>query len=145
MVIAVDDDFLNKYNLEADLAYLAEDVNPELYENIAATCSTKIGGSVTNTCRILRKFGDNSKLIRFFGAVGADESGDKFKQILLSEGIDAHLQVVNGVTTGKVAVLLKQNFRTLVTDLGASRCFSESFVDWSILQKTYLVYFSVSS
>lgn len=122
----MDDQFLKKYDLKPDHAYPIDyGNNNSIFEEIENknTVVRAMGGSVTNTIQIFSQFPNVKGL--FLGCIGRDEHGKFIKNTLHRlKGIDLTGLVEKTGGTGKVAVLLVGECRTLVTDLGASQFFS---------------------
>jgi adenosine kinase len=136
--------FLERYKLQPDNAYRMDETLEAIFDEIAADCSLRIGGSVTNTVRIFRKLSPSLENVAYFGAIGRDSWGLLIKKQLEQEGIGADLNEVIGGSTGRVAVLLVDKARTLVTDLGASQNFALDKITRAKLDRASHVYISVS-
>ncbi|XP_063917441.1 adenosine kinase-like isoform X1 [Zophobas morio] len=137
----VGDDVLGKYRLDRDNAYVVDETNRGLFDEVRAT-SVQVGGSVTNTARTVCRLRGSPRNVTYLGTVGDDEYGEMIKKQLGKEGLSGGLRQVGG-NTGKVAVLLMGKARTLVTDLGVSRSFSLDEETWRrISDGPSLVYLS---
>ncbi|XP_044252804.1 adenosine kinase 2-like isoform X2 [Tribolium madens] len=137
----VDREFLRKYNLEPDNAYVVDETRRSIFEEIREG-SVQVGGSVTNTVRMFTKLRGFPELVTYLGSMGADENGKFVKNELGKEGLGGDLTEIPGGSTGKVAVLVWGKTRTLVTDLGASRLFSLDDKKWDKIIESSFVYFS---
>lgn len=102
----------------------------------------QVGGSVTNTVRMFRKLRDSPGRVAYFGSVGKDENGRFIQNELNKEDLGGDLTEIEG-STGKVAVLIYEKTRTLVTDLGASQNFALDENKRQKIQQASFVYFSV--
>ncbi|CAH1994509.1 unnamed protein product [Acanthoscelides obtectus] len=83
--------------------------------------------------------------IVFAGAVGDDTFGHLIKGKFEEEKIHHHLVEVKNERTGVCAVLLTGQYRTLVSRLGASKCFTKENLDkhmWGHLQRAQFIYIS---
>ncbi|KYB25746.1 Adenosine kinase 2-like protein [Tribolium castaneum] len=137
----VDREFLRKYNLEPDNAYVVDETRRPIFDEIGET-AIQVGGSVTNTVRMFTKLRGFPELVTYLGSVGLDEKGKFVKTELEKEGLGRDLTEIAGGSTGKVAVLVWGTTRTLVTDLGASRTFSLDEDKWAKITRSSFVYFS---
>lgn len=148
VIAHVNKDFLDKYRLKPDTTVRA---TPELesifQEVIRLDPIVQVGGSVVNSARLFQWVSRKSHPVVVTGCIGSDEYGKLINMKLKEEDIHCQLFEIPNVSTGMVAVLLTDQNRSMVTHLGASKCFSMKQLDenlWKILQNTEYFYFSVS-
>ncbi|XP_076255794.1 adenosine kinase-like isoform X2 [Rhynchophorus ferrugineus] len=136
ITVQVKNEFLTKYNIEADRAIRAQPHNEELVKEILDLNPTySPGGSITNTARIAKWISKDRHVI-FVGVVGNDVYGEKISNKLKEENVDCYLVTTDLEETGKCIVLNSDNgkHRSLITDLGASKLFSSKDLQNNILQ-----------
>lgn len=107
----------------------------------------KIGGSVTNTVRVLQAILKQKHAVTYVGAIGSDADGQIIKRALEEEGVRCVFKECKDVSTGRCAVLINGDNRSLCTHLGASRMYSlDDFKDVRVqnsLASAACVYISV--
>ena len=87
-------------------------------ETFVESTTLATGGSATNTCRALAKWGVSTALV---GAVGDDPDGRAMVAALRNSGVDvSHVAIKRGAPTGRVMGLVDpQGHRSLYVDPGA--------------------------
>lgn len=138
---------MNKYNLEPNGATTASAVDPELLDEAEQLPnSIQLGGSVTNTARIVQLMLNTPGAVTHLGAIGRDDLGDRFKQKLSEEGVNYVFREDQNQKTGRCYVFLNENHRFLVTDLGAAKEYRKEDLERAkdILKAAKFVYISVS-
>lgn len=144
----VDHSFLEKYNLKPDNAVRATPELEGIFEEILNYDPIiQPGGSVTNTARVFQWTSNKSNPMLFIGTLGDDEYGRIIKNKFVEEEIKCYLVEIKHKKTGICAVLLTEDYRSLVTHLGASQYFSFDDVDeglWEDVRRAKYLYLSVS-
>ncbi|KAI3384161.1 hypothetical protein SNEBB_008195 [Seison nebaliae] len=119
---------LKKYNLKANDAILADDSHLPLFEELEKRNDVDYiaGGATQNSMRICagvlgKEYVGN---VGFFGCVGKDTSAKILEDIAQSAGVDVHYDRSERSPTGKCAVLVTDNHRSLITKLDAANDFS---------------------
>jgi len=101
------------------------------------------GGSAANTLRGLAWLCEQSCTddeLFYFGAVGKDDFGDAFQNILKDQGVNSYLGRKE-TPTGVSGILVTPDFeRTMFTFLGACRDFSEADLDLDIVCSARYIY-----
>lgn len=130
----VNDDYLKKYNLNANDAVLLEtgstDPRFAIYEELPTFPDVKYvaGGAGQNTARgsayVLGK-----GQVGYFGSVGEDKYSKKLLEENEAAGVISLYQVQKDISTGKCAALITGHNRSLVTDLGAANHFKPEHLD----------------
>lgn len=123
MAAVVDDEYLQKYDLLANNAILAEDKHRPIYDELSGPdfkVSYSPGGATQNTIRVAQHFLNYPGATSFIGCIGQDSFGDKLKASMEKEGINTLYQVDDKKPTGVCAVLLTGGNRSLVTRLDAA-------------------------
>lgn len=146
VIAKVEEDFLKANNLEANSATVL--TNNELFEKILAKDNQiTIGGSITNTVRVLQAILKRKRAVTYLGAIGRDNKGKLVEDSLRKEGVQCIFKECEGVSTGMCAVLVNRENRSLCTDLGASKLYSiKDLKDCRVqecLNQAKCVYFSV--
>ncbi|KAK4874843.1 hypothetical protein RN001_014203 [Aquatica leii] len=122
VIVNVDDSFLNKFNLEPNNA-TAVGEESEIFEAIQASSPKYVvGGCALNTARVLKHV-SKDLLCTVIGAVGDDDYAQLVKRQLDQDHV-RYVFVTVPKTTGRCAVLLNEDNRSLCTDLGASKFFT---------------------
>lgn len=127
LVKHVEADELSRRGLEPDSFTLARPEDAELFAQLEADDATKCvpGGAGLNSLRAaawwLRVEAKTVASLGFFGAVGCDTSAEVLRESIRLAGINARLQVCDGVPTAKSAILVQGKTRTMVTDRGAAK------------------------
>ncbi|MBL3657685.1 adenosine kinase [Fulvivirga sediminis] len=142
IVTEVNDQFLEKYNVEKGLMTLVEEERQfELMNAInLPNADKKCGGSAANTIIAASQFGGNC----FYNCkVSNDEMGDFYLKDLKENGVDTNLQEGSreeGIT-GKCLVMTTPDAnRTMNTFLGISTTFSKEQVDASKIKDSSYLY-----
>lgn len=138
--------FLKTYGLETNSATVM--TNKQLFQDILTKdCKTVIGGSITNTVRVLQTILRGKHAVTYLGSIGKDENGRLIEENLKKEGVQCIFKVSENIPTGMCAVLINGENRSLCTYLGASKLYSiedlrDSRVEHSLTKAT-CIYFSV--
>lgn len=111
-------------------------------------CRIEIGGSVTNTVRVLQTILNRKNATTYLGAIGNDSNGKVIQERLEQEGVRCIFKKVNNFCTGICAVLIYAENRSLCTDLGASKLYSiedlNKHYTTNTIKNAKCIYFSVS-
>ncbi|ESO87167.1 hypothetical protein LOTGIDRAFT_210552 [Lottia gigantea] len=147
--IISDEDFLKKYDLKANNAILAEEKHLPMYDDMVKSYPDTVeyvpGGATLNAIRVAQWLVGVDNATTVFGCIGKD---DKFGSILKEKGKDAGVNVKFQVTekqpTGTCAVVCTEKNRSLVANLAAANCFTESHLDdpenWKLVEKADFYY-----
>jgi adenosine kinase len=134
---------LEKYSLKANDAILTEDeaIFKDLEENHEVEYIA--GGATQNSIRVAQWILGKHKATSYFGCVGADASRDK----LVLKGEEAGVNVKYQISehpTGRCAVLITGQERSLVTKLDAANHFTVAHLEeednWRLVAKAQVVY-----
>lgn len=150
-------ELLEKYKLKANAAILADDTHLELYKDLERDYAKEIeyipGGSGQNALRCASWILNQPNVATFVGCVGKDETANIMSEKSKEVGLNSVYQVDEKTPTGKCAVLITGNERSLVAYLAAANNFTEAHFDdaanWSLVEKAQVFYvtgffFSVS-
>eukprot|EP00756_Hemistasia_phaeocysticola_P008602 Hpha_TRINITY_DN14675_c3_g1::TRINITY_DN14675_c3_g1_i1::g.48223::m.48223/K00856/E2.7.1.20, ADK; adenosine kinase len=129
ITLRVDEDFLKKYGLTPDGWAAATETTMPVFEEMAQNPSSQYGpgGSGLNTLRVAQWILDTSGSATFVGTTGKDKFGERLHQATEKEGVAFPRIEVSDLPTGTCAVLLTDDCRSLVANLGASNVFEP---DW---------------
>lgn len=150
-------ELLEKYKLKANAAILADDTHMELYTDLEKDYAKEVeyipGGSGQNSLRCASWILNQPNVATFVGCVGKDETANIMSEKSKEVGLNSVYQVDEKTPTGKCAVLITGNERSLVAYLAAANNFTEAHFDdaanWSLVEKAQVFYvtgffFSVS-
>lgn len=144
----VDQAFLDKFELKANAAILADD--EKMAGITAALDASKIeyipGGSAQNTLRTLSWISQFPNVATFMGCTGKDKNADIMTEKAKEVGLNTAYQVDESTPTGTCAVLITGKDRSLVAHLAAANNFKASHLDdpknWSIVENAKIYYIS---
>lgn len=81
------------------------------------------------------------------GCIGQDHNADIMKKKASEVGLNVIYQITDKDHTGKCAVLITGDDRSLVAHLGAANHFTDDHLDnehhWSLIEKAHIFYISV--
>ncbi|PBP17730.1 adenosine kinase [Diplocarpon rosae] len=112
---------LEKYNLKANDAILAEEKHLGIYEDLLNNYSAKLiaGGGAQNTARGAQyMLPDNS--VVYLGGVGDDKYAAILHDAVKAAGLRVEYRVDKTHPTGRCGVVITGHDRSMVTDLGAA-------------------------
>jgi adenosine kinase len=143
----VDVALLEKYKLKANSAILGDESHDQIYDDIKDNEIEYIpGGSAQNALRTASWILKYPNVCTFMGCIGKDNYADIMKEKAKEVGLNTVYQVNEKTPTGKCAVLITGNERSLVAHLGAANCFTQDHLDneshWSYIQKAKILYVS---
>lgn len=144
----VDQAFLDKFELKANAAILADD--EKMAGISSALDASKIeyipGGSAQNTLRTLSWISQFPNVATFMGCTGKDKNADIMTEKAKEVGLNTAYQVDESTPTGTCAVLITGKDRSLVAHLAAANNFKASHLDepknWSIVENAKIYYIS---
>jgi len=147
---AVEEKVLEKYDLKANDAILAEDKHMPLYTELAATKGAEYiaGGATQNSMRVAQWIMKKDNMSSFFGCVGKDEYSDTLQKKATEAGVTVKYQFNESQPTGTCAVVITNGgkCRSLVANLAAANHFTKDHIDIpenkSILEKAKTIYIS---
>jgi len=141
-------DYLEKYGLEANNAILAEDKHKPMYQEMSEKFPDVEyipGGATLNSIRIAQWILETPKATSFFGCISKDKFGDILTKSTQAVGMDVKFQYTDKEPTGTCAVVCTDKNRSLVANLAAANCFTESHLDdpsnWAAVEKAKFIYF----
>ncbi len=139
MIIHEDFSVLKILKAERGAMHLVEWDTVEVLLDLSANALRMSGGSCANTLRgISWLIGDedNLDIPAFFGAVGRDEQGAVFEEIMKSHNVVPFLARSNVGTGLSTIIVTPDHERTMFTHLGACREFTRGDMDYSVIDKS---------
>lgn len=145
-----DEVFLEKYNLEANNAILAEDKHMPMYEELANKEGSEYiaGGATQNSMRVAQWILGKDNMTTFFGCVGKDDYSKTLQQKASEAGVCVKYQFHDTQPTGTCAVVVTNGgkCRSLVANLAAANHFTKSHLEIpenkAVIDKARLFYIS---
>jgi len=147
--VNADQDFLAKYQLEANNAILAEEKHVPMYKEMVDNMKVEYiaGGATQNSIRVAQWLLSAPKATSYFGCIGDDEFGKTLTTIARDEGhVNVCYQINDKEATGTCAVIVTEagKNRSLVANLAAANAFTLDHVDkaasWALVEKAKFVY-----
>lgn len=140
------EDFLQKYDLKANNAILAEEKHIPMYRDMVDTMKVEYipGGATLNSIRIAQWILEKPNVASYFGCIGSDDFGKVMTTKASEAGINVKFQVNSEQSTGTCAVLVTGKERSLVANLAAANHFKRTHFDvkenWDIVEKASFYY-----
>ncbi|ODV90212.1 hypothetical protein CANCADRAFT_1941 [Tortispora caseinolytica NRRL Y-17796] len=118
--VNVDQAYLDKWQLGADSAILAEEKHMPIFDEVLTMNPLALpGGAAQNSARGAQYMLPPNSVV-YIGCVGNDKYAETLRAANAKEGVKSAYRVDPEVETGKCAVLITGHHRSLVTDLGAA-------------------------
>lgn len=139
----VKEEMLTKYNLKANDAILTED--EAIYKEMVNDYSVEYiaGGATQNSIRVAQWILGKPKASTYFGCVGNDDAMKKLVEKAEEAGVNVKYQISEH-PTGRCAVLITGQDRSLVTKLDAANHFTVSHLEdaanWKLVEAADVVY-----
>jgi len=139
----VDVDLLTKHSLKSNDAILTED--EKIFKDLADGYKVEhiAGGATQNTIRVAQWILGKKSLCSYMGCVGRDASSKILEQKASDAGVNVKYQY-SDKPTGRCAVLITGQDRSLVTKLDAANHFTVSHLEegdnWSVVTAAKCVY-----
>jgi adenosine kinase len=116
-----DQALLDKYNLKANDAVLAEENQIPLYEDLLANYDAKLiaGGAAQNSARGAQYILAPNSVV-YLGGVGDDKYASILHDAVKAAGLRVEYRVDPKEKTGRCGVVITGHNRSLCTDLGAA-------------------------
>jgi len=136
-------ELLTKYSLKANDAILTED--EAIFKEMLSDYEVEYiaGGATQNSIRVAQWICGKPKASSYFGCVGNDETMKKLVEKSEEAGVNVKYQISEH-PTGRCAVLITGQDRSLVTKLDAANHFTvshlEDAVNWKLVEAAQVVY-----
>lgn len=143
------EDYLNKYDLKADNAILAEERHKPMYKEMAdifKDIEYVPGGATLNAVRVAQWLLQVPNATTFFGCIAHDDFGDILTKSAQAAGVNVKFQYTDKEPTGTCAVVCTNKHRSLVANLAAANCFTEDHLNdpdnWAAAESAKFIYFA---
>jgi len=142
----VDAALLEKYELKAGDAILAEAKHQPLFGEMAAQPNVQYiaGGATQNSIRVAQWMLQTPGATAYMGCVGKDEDGAKLRKACEQDGVTVAYMEDESTPTGVCATLITGIERSLCTNLNAANNYKASHCQqaehWKLVQEAKIVY-----
>ncbi|RTG86084.1 adenosine kinase, partial [Schistosoma bovis] len=147
IIVDADDYMYRKYNLKKDNVVLAEEKHMTIYDEIEKKKGLNYiaGGATLNTVKMIQWILQKPFVCSYVGCIGADIQGKYIKNDCSGLDLMTEFQIATEpLMTGKVAVLVSEKLRSMVTYLGAACDLSLAHIEqphvWSLVEKAQVYY-----
>jgi len=136
-------DLLTKHNLKANDAILTEE--EQIFQDLLEEYKVDYiaGGATQNSIRVAQWVLGKKNLTSYMGCVGSDSSSKILEEKARDAGVNVRYQV-SEKPTGRCAVLITDQNRSLVTKLDAANHFTVSHLEeesnWDLVKAAKVVY-----
>nr|XP_045625939.1 adenosine kinase-like isoform X1 [Procambarus clarkii] len=131
--VNAEEDFLEKYELEANNAILAGEKHQPMYKEMISMEKVEYiaGGATQNTMRVAQWILRKPYCATFMGSVGKDDYSKTLEKKAKDAGVVVRYQKQDKHDTGTCAVVVTKNgkCRSLVANLAAANHFSKSHLE----------------
>lgn len=137
LVAEVPQAFFTKYDIKPANAILAEVKHRAMYEEMIKDYDVKYiaGGATQNSIRAAQWLLRSKKATTFVGAVGKDNFAKLLKEACAKDGLTPYYFETSAQPTGRCAVAILDNERSLVADLAAANCYDSKHIDSESIKK----------
>eukprot|EP01129_Flabellula_baltica_P007242 TRINITY_DN2793_c0_g1_i1.p1 TRINITY_DN2793_c0_g1~~TRINITY_DN2793_c0_g1_i1.p1 ORF type:complete len:325 (-),score=83.93 TRINITY_DN2793_c0_g1_i1:542-1516(-) len=130
------DELFQKYGLLPDNAILAEESHMPLFDELLEMDPEFIaGGACLNSIRACQWMLNDQKRTFYIGCVGDDENGRNLMEHIRNDNVTGDFQIITEEPTGRCGVLVHNKERSLVSSVGAARCFTSDFLETRAVKK----------
>ncbi|XP_033100107.1 adenosine kinase-like isoform X2 [Anneissia japonica] len=144
MIANVTEAFLKRFSLEEDNSIQAGPQQDGVYGALQKECqvSYSAGGSAQNTIRIAQLMLRVPRATTVFGCIGKDHFGEILKVKGQSEGAKVVYQEHDVLPSGKCAVFITKQNRSLCADFGAAKHYTLDHLqrNWNCIEKASILY-----
>jgi len=144
--VQVETELLQKYQLDANVAIMAEEKHLPLYDELVKNYKVEYiaGGATQNTARVTRWMINHPNTVTYMGCVGKDEYANKLREAATKDGVRVVYLEDEKTPTGTCAALITGKSRSLVANLAAANNYKlEHLVkpeNWAIVDKARFYY-----
>ena len=139
-------ELLKKYDLQRNNAILAEEKHMPLYQELVDNYPVIYiaGGATQNTIRVAQWMLQRQLATSYIGCIGDDEFGKKLETQARADGVRVSYLVDQKEPTGTCAVVITENVRSLVANLGAANCYKVEHLreekNWALVEQAKICY-----
>lgn len=139
----VNEEFLQKYDLLAANAILAEEKHVPIYEDMIKNFEVKYiaGGATQNSIRVAQWSSKIPEATNYFGCIANDKYGEELRKVVSADGVNANYDISTEAQTGTCAVLVTHD-RSLVANLAAANHYKIEHLreNWSVVEQCDIFY-----
>jgi len=141
----VSPDLLKKYNLKPNDAILADESHKALFEELIRDYKVEYNaaGAAQNTMRAAQYMLPPKSTV-FVGCVGNDKNAEILREVASSDGLHTEYLIDQELPTGRCAVLITGNNRSMVTDLLAANAYKPDHLSqphvWTLVEQAKFFY-----
>merc|ERR1712003_390460 len=142
----VDQKLLEKYELKAGDAILAEEKHQPLFGEMTKMGNVQYiaGGATQNTIRVAQWMLQEPDATAYMGCIGKDENGEKLQKACSTDGVKALYMIDSTTPTGTCATLITGIERSLCTNLNAANNYKVEHckepANWQVVQNAKIIY-----
>ena len=146
MTITADEDFLAKYDLEANNAIIAQPKHLPMFAEMMRDYEPVYGagGATQNSIRVAQWLLQTPHATTYFGGVGKDEAADILKSKAEEAGVTVRYCVSELAPTGRCGSVVTGENRSLVAHLGAADFFQHQWMEepeqWKYVEMAQYIY-----
>ncbi|CAI9743284.1 adenosine kinase-like isoform X2 [Octopus vulgaris] len=139
-------EFLDKYDLKADAAILAEEKHMPMYDEMLSFKDVEFtpGGATLNAIRVVQWLLEKPHATSYLGCISKDKFGDILEKKAKDAKVNVSFQYTDEAPTGTCGVVVSGSHRSLCANLAAANCFKESHLDkeenWELVEKAKYFY-----
>ncbi|KAL8504483.1 hypothetical protein ACS0TY_015880 [Phlomoides rotata] len=141
----VDQEFLDKYDVQLNNAILAEEKHVPMYDEMSSKFKVEYiaGGATQNSIRIAQWMLQIPGATSYMGSIGKDKYGEEMKKNAKDAGINVHYYE-DDKPTGTCAVCVLGGERSLIANLSAANCYKPDHLkkpeNWALVEKAKYYY-----
>ncbi|KAK7812523.1 adenosine kinase 2 [Quercus suber] len=143
---AVDEQYLQKYDLKSNDAIVAEEKHVPMYEEMANNPNVEYtaGGATQNSIRVAQWMLQIPGATTYIGCIGKDKFGEEMKKNSKLAGVNVQYYEDESTPTGTCAVCVVGDQRSLVANLSAANCYKSEHLkrpeNWALVEKAKYFY-----
>lgn len=131
MIVNVEDDFLQKHDVQLNTSSIAEERHLRLFPQLLIDYDPEFvaAGSTQNTIRVAQWMLGIPGLTSYIGCIGKDEFGERLKHHISLDGVNVNYMEHESEATGTCAMLITPTGeRSMIANLAATNQFSPLFL-----------------
>merc|ERR1712117_951354 len=142
----VDQKLMDKYELQAGNAILAEEKHQTLFGEMVKMPNVQYiaGGATQNSIRVAQWMLERAGATAYMGCIGKDENGQKLQEACGTDGVKTMYMVDPSTPTGVCATLITGIERSLCTNLNAANNYKvehcKEAAQWQVVKDAKIVY-----
>ncbi|XP_021893377.1 adenosine kinase 2 [Carica papaya] len=143
---AVDEAFLQKYDVKLNNAILAEEKHLPMYEEMTGMDNVEYiaGGATQNSIKVAQWLLQVPGATSYMGCIGKDKFGGEMKKNAKLAGVNVHYCEDEVAPTGTCAVCVVGGERSLIANLSAANCYKFEHLkrpeNWALVEKAKFIY-----